>query len=67
MPIIYTIRGKCKSLKDVPKGAIVEEIDGRPVIGVCESCGIPITEAKSVKIYYDGVWECASCVKVDKT
>jgi len=63
MSIIYTISGKCKSLKDVPKGAIVEEIDGLTVIGVCEGCGIPITDAKSAKSYYDGVWECVSCVK----
>jgi len=62
--IKYTIKGQCRKLDDVPKGATITEINGRSVLGRCESCGVYITEScKGIKchVWADGVITCADC------
>lgn len=61
MKIIYTHRGECDRLEDVPDGAIIETIDDRPVIGRCEACGQPVLDDGTGNRWVDGVWTCSAC------
>lgn len=37
--IQYELHGTCRRLAEVPDGAHVQSINGRPVMGRCEACG----------------------------
>jgi hypothetical protein len=40
--IHYIINGRCRRFEDVPKGAIITEVNGKEVASFCENCGLPI-------------------------
>jgi hypothetical protein len=65
--IEYQIHGKCKTLADVPEGATITSINGRDVIGSCESCGKHLYESsKGVTQWADGVLTCKKCGDPDE-
>ena len=59
--IHWKIEGTCRSLKEVPKGAKVIEVNGCGVIGVCEYCGTHILSINNFHRWADGVVTCNKC------
>ena len=58
-----TETGHCSLLDDVPTGAEIEEIDGKPCVGRCESCRKPILEGDAYYCDEEGILECAGCME----
>jgi len=59
--IEYVLRGRAKSLSEVPKGACIETINDVEVVAMCEGCGKPILDGQKRYGWADGVWTCAKC------
>jgi hypothetical protein len=55
-------RGTCGRWEDVPKGAVVEQIDCKYVIDKCVSCGKYICEGDEHEGAGEGCVVCMECV-----
>jgi len=53
--------GTCRSYRDVPKGARVEAVNGRFVVGTCETCGKVVLEGHRYSTWADDIVTCAKC------
>lgn len=52
----YPIKtGSCRSLKEVPSGAVIERVNGRDCFGICEACCKPLLAGQMRVFYRDGV------------
>lgn len=58
--------GVCRSYADVPRGARIEAVNGRPVADVCETCGKPILDGQEYHLWAD-VATCKRCGGPDGT
>lgn len=56
--------GEVSRLRDVPKGAVIEAIDGVACLGPCEGCGKPVLEGDDYGVDVDGGYACLFCVPV---
>ena len=67
--ITWEKRGSCRRYDEVPNGARVTSVNGREVIGYCESCGMPILDGQASGRDIEGVtWhmDCPSPIKYPK-
>ena len=58
---ITSVCGYSMKLKNVPKDARIETVDGIAVLGLCESCGKPILCTEEHKEDSEGIYECMEC------
>lgn len=59
--IEWTMSGTCKALKDVPKDAIINAVNGRYVVGHCEGCGRYILEGQRYQSGPEAEMTCLDC------
>jgi hypothetical protein len=52
--IRWTLSGAAKSYNDVPSGARITEVHGRPVVGCCETCGGPVFDGDNCEADSEG-------------
>jgi hypothetical protein len=60
--------GECRKYSDVPFGARIEEVNGKPSLGNCEICGKPVLDGQKYTYSEDGIICHYSCWrKTEKT
>lgn len=55
--------GTCKSYSQVPKDAFITVVNGKIVLGTCESCGKLILEGQKYVYDSDGIYQHRNCAE----
>ena len=59
--VVYTIERSVNSIEEVPKGGIIQSINGKTFVGFCEACGRTIVDTQKYIMTVDEVFLCGYC------